>query len=107
MDASSGSTQEAGYVLIDRMWRMIEVMGGRLERLSEQHNKEAILIAPKDFLAIKEQMVFAVHRLAFLELVTKGLSEMEKSDARAYAKFIESKRELEDMDIEELRVLLR
>ena len=41
MDASSGSTQEAGYVLIDRMWRMIEVMGGRLERLSEQQQQRA------------------------------------------------------------------
>ncbi len=105
MDASSGSTQEAGYVLIDRMWRMIEVMGNRLQAC--KNGDDPIIYYANDLRAVKQQMVFAAHRLAFLELVTKGLSEMEKSDARAYAKFIESKRELEDMDIEELRVLLR
>lgn len=48
-----------------------------------------------------------MHRLAFLELVTKGLAYETMHDARAYAKFVDSKRKLEDLDVEELRALLR
>lgn len=49
----------------------------------------------------------AVHRLQWLELVVLGMSYREQSDAVGYAKFVRSKRKLEDLDIDELRILLR
>jgi hypothetical protein len=50
---------------------------------------------------------FALHRLRFLEMVVTGLTYMEQHDAQAYARFVESKRNLEDLDFEELREILR
>ena len=49
----------------------------------------------------------AVHRLAWLETVVKGLTYAEQHDAALYAKFVDKKRNLEDLDLEELRALLR
>lgn len=60
-----------------------------------------------DFDHLERTIHLAMHRLAFLELVTKGLAYETMHDARAYAKFVDSKRNLEDMDLEELRVMLR
>ena len=54
-----------------------------------------------------EAMNLALHRLRFLEMVVKGLTYQEQRDARDYAKFIQSKRKLEDMDVDELRSILR
>lgn len=61
----------------------------------------------RDIIEMRDLMILSAHRLAFLEMVTKGLNYMEMHDAQAYAKFVEKKRKLEDMDFEELRVLLR
>jgi hypothetical protein len=61
----------------------------------------------RDVIKMRDVMILAAHRLAFLEMVVKGLSFMEQHDAQAYAKFVEKKRNIEDMDIDELRVLLR
>ena len=82
--------------LIANLWETIEVMRGPAE-----------VYKNRDIIQMRDLMILAVHRLTFLELVTKGLTFMEMHDASAYAKFVDKKRKIEDMDIEELRVLLR
>ena len=110
-NASNGST-EAGLKLIANLWDEIKIATTCLDRAKTPRGR-AIAGRLKCDLAVielrnmKETMVFAAHRLAFLEMVTKGLTEMDKHDAQAYARFVEKKRNIEDMDIDELRVLLR
>jgi len=99
MDASNvsnGSTRDGGLELIADIWATIEMMKLPAERYKN-----------KDIIEMRDKLIFAVHRLTFLEMVTKGLTFMEMHDAAAYAKFVDKKRKIEDMDIDELRVLLR
>jgi len=99
MDASNvsaSSMDKEGFVLIANLWDAIEKM-----RVASQK------IGNRDISKAYDLMILAAHRLAFLEMVTKGLSYMEMHDAQAYAKFVDKKRKIEDLDIEELRVLLR
>lgn len=103
MSASKESTDQAGLVLIANLWDAIEGIKHRIDNDANGH----LRITTQQGRDLKETMVFCAHRLAFLEMVTKGLSFMEQHDAQAYAKFMEKKRKIEDMDIEELRVLLR
>lgn len=100
---SKESTDQAGLVLVANLWDAIEGMNHRIENDANGH----LRITTQQGRDLKETVVFAAHRLAFLELVVKGLSFMEQHDAQAYAKFVEKKRNIEDMDIDELRVLLR
>lgn len=83
-------------VLIANLWDAIKGMKEPAEKYKN-----------RDVIEWRDIMILAVHRLTFLELVTKGLTFMEMHDAQAYAKFVEKKRKIEDMDIDELRVLLR
>ena len=95
MDASNvsnNSTRDGGAELIADIWEEQKFFSDLKFRDAER---------------IKFLFTRAAHRLAFLEMVTKGLTEMDKHDAKAYAKFVEKKRKIEDMDIDELRVLLR
>ena len=106
MDAnnvSSSSMHLEGLKLVADLWKVIEDMTHRIDSDANGH----LRITTVQGRNMKETMVYVVHRLTFLEMVTKGLAYMEMHDAKAYAKFIDSKRKLEDMDIEELRVLLR
>ena len=99
MDANSVSNSSMhleGLKLVADLWATIEMMKSPAEKYKN-----------RDIIEMRDLMILAVHRLTFLEMVTKGLAYMEMHDAKAYAKFIDSKRKLEDMDIEELRVLLR
>ena len=105
MGASSDSTRDGGQELISKAWRVIDAMSGRIDLCNKRD--DPIVYYANDLGAIKETLVFCAHRLAFLEMVTKGLTYMEMHDARAYAKFVKKKRKLEDLDLEELRVLLR
>ena len=85
-----------GIKLVADMWVTIEMMKAPAERYKN-----------RDIIEMRDLMILAVHRLTFLEMVTTGLTFMEMHDAQAYAKFVEKKRKIEDMDIDELRVLLR
>jgi len=99
MDASNvsnNSTRDGGAELIADIWEEQKFF-----------SQELIDLKFRDAERIKFLFTRAAHRLAFLEMVTKGLTEMDKHDAKAYAKFVEKKRKIEDMDIDELRVLLR
>ena len=97
MGASRSSTdRDGGPALIADMWQGIDKLSQIVQKLDN-----------RDVIETRNLMILAVHRLAFLEMVTKGLAYMEMHDAQAYAKFIDKKRRLEDLDIEELRVLLR
>lgn len=105
MSVSGSSTEEAGYALINRLWTEIDRMRREIE-MSTSPNK-IVGYTPAAWGDVKQTLVFAAHRLAFLEMVTKGLTEMDKHDAQAYARFVEKKRKIEDLDLDELRVLLR
>jgi len=115
MDASnvsSNSTRDGGVKLIADLWEEIELIAatkGALDNPEHMRHLSSKLrgITPPSADRARDLMIFAVHRLTFLEMVTKGLSFMEMHDAAAYAKFVEKKRKIEDMDLDELRVLLR
>lgn len=92
----SSSMHKESLALIANLWDSIK----RMRQPAEKYKN-------RDIIEMRDLMILAVHRLTFLELVTKGLTFMEMHDAQAYAKFVEKKRKIEDMDIEELRVLLR
>jgi hypothetical protein len=99
MDASNvsaSSMHKEGLKLVADLWATIEMMKQPAERYKN-----------RDIIEMRDLMILAVHRLTFLEMVTSGLTFMEMHDAQAYAKFVEKKRKIEDMDIDELRVLLR
>jgi hypothetical protein len=85
-----------GIALLGNLWAAIERMHVASQKIGNRDISEAY-----------DLMILAAHRLAFLEMVTKGLSYMEMHDAQAYAKFVDKKRKIEDLDIDELRVLLR
>ena len=110
-NVSNGST-EAGLKLIADLWDHIKWCQASLER-RESPTGRAIAgrmkcdLSVNEVRNIKEALVFAAHRLAFLELAVKGLRYIECEDAADYSKFVDSKRKIEDMDIEELRTLLR
>ena len=70
-------------------------------------SQELIDMKFNDVQRIKFLFTRCAYRLTFLELVTKGLTQMEMHDAQAYAKFVGLKRKLEDMDVEELRGMMR
>lgn len=95
-NVSQTSMHKEGLELIANLWDKIKVMREPAERYNN-----------RDVIEMRDLMILAVHRLAFLELVTKGMTFMEMHDAQAYAKFVEKKRKIEDLDIDELRVLLR
>jgi hypothetical protein len=95
-NVSTSSMHKEGLKLVADMWAGIDKLKTIVKKLDN-----------RDIIQTSDLMILAVHRLAFLELVTKGLTFMEMHDAQAYSKFVESKRKIEDMDIEELRVLLR
>ncbi len=111
---SSSSMHKEGLKLIADLWEEIHRITNTKAALD---NPEALRHLTANLRSIRSMqpsadkahdlMVLAAHRLAFLEMVTKGLSFMEQHDAQAYAKFIDKKRKIEDMDIDELRVLLR
>lgn len=93
---SSSSMHTEGLKLVADVWEE-----------SEYFQQDLIDLKFRDVKRIRELFTRVGHRLAFLELVTKGLAYETMHDARAYAKFVDSKRNLEDMDLEELRVMLR
>lgn len=94
-DVLTSSTHIEGLQLIANLWDEIKLL-----------RKPAVEYGNRDIIQARDLMILAVHRLTFLELVTTGLTYMEMHDAQAYAKFVEKKRKLEDMDIDELRVML-
>lgn len=96
MDASKHSTRDGGLALLAEIWTTIEIM----RRPAEQYKN-------RDIIELRDMLIHAAHRLGFLEMVTKGLSFREMHDAAGYAKFVDSKRKLEDMDVDELREILR
>lgn len=113
MSALGSSTdRDGGKELIDRAWRVIKIVGSSIERRNSPtgraipHLVKADL-SYKELEEFRDVLVFCAHRLAFLEMVTIGMKYQEMHDAQAYAKFVEKKRNIEDMDIDELRVLLR
>ena len=95
-NVSESSMHKEGLKLISDLWDELEFF--RQDMIDLRHG---------DAVRVRDVLILAVHRLTFLELVTKGLTYMEMHDAQAYAKFVHSKRKIEDLDIEELRVLLR
>lgn len=95
-NVSKTSMHKEGLKLVADLWDEIEYFKQDLIDLKHQ-----------DVTRVRDVLILSAHRLAFLEMVTKGLNYMEMHDAQAYAKFVEKKRKLEDMDFEELRVLLR
>ncbi len=112
MAVSRNSTSDEELDLLKKLWEAIKFAGSNLETQKSPTNRPIpgrmkCDLSYKELADIKEVMVLAAHRLAFLEMVVKGLSYMEQHDAQAYAKFIEQKRNLEDLDLNELRVLMR
>jgi hypothetical protein len=98
MDGKNASSLsiKGGLELIEHLWKEIEF-----------YNQDLVDHKFADLVRVRDLLIVSVHRLAFLEMVVKGLSHMEQHDAQAYAKFVDSKRKIEDLDIEEFRVLLR
>lgn len=117
MDALNSSTRDGGLELINKLWIQIKYLQGSLDRRNSRnwHNDTGKPVAGrlkcdlsvKEVADAKSLMIYAAHRLTFLEMVTKGLSYKQMHDAQAYARFVDSKRELEDMDMNDLRELLR
>ena len=106
MDASnvSNGSTVAGLKLIADLWEAI----GNRTNFNKAIKKEPYSSYMKPSAQTDHDlMILAVHRLQFLEMVVKGLNYMECKDAADYSKFIDSKRKLEDMDIDELRAILR
>lgn len=105
-DVLTSSTHIEGLQLIANLWDAINKNIRYKQATAKADAKYKSYIKPtrED---VHDLMILAVHRLTFLELVTTGLTYMEMHDAQAYAKFVEKKRKLEDMDIDELRVMLR
>ena len=102
-NVSSSSMALEGSKLIADLWDQITDLDRRIAK-GVSKDRGVVVV---NCTGIKDLMILAVHRLAFLEMVTKGLNYMEMHDAQAYAKFVEGKCKIEDMDIEEIRVLLR
>lgn len=98
--------QDRGKELVDLLFRVNNVVTNRLVE-SKENGWIFVEYPVKDLKAINECLRNAAHRLSFLEMVVKGLAYMEQHDAQGYAKFVEKKRSIEDMDIEELRKMLR
>lgn len=90
------SPEEKGIVLVANLWQGINCLRRVVQKLNN-----------RDIIEARNLMVLAVHRLTFLEMVVKGLTYREQHDAAAYARFVEKKRNLEDMDIDEFREILR
>lgn len=96
MGASKNSTEQAGSELIENLWEGIKSLTLPIRQMNNQN-----------IIEIRDLMTLAVHRLTWLELVVKGLTFAEQHDAAHYAKFVLKKKNLEDLDIEELKMLLR
>ena len=111
-NALDGST-EAGLKLIADLWVEIELIRETKKAMENPEGMQHLTAKYRSFLKqpsadrAYQLMVLSAHRLAFLEMVTKGLSYMEMHDAQAYAKFVDKKRQIEDLDFDGLRVLLR
>lgn len=109
-NVSASSMGKEGLRLVTDLYELIKKMQAMQTHVREKdsptgrYKAEPAMPKSEDVINL---MVLAVHRLQFLEMVVKGMRFMELHDAQAYAKFVESKRKIEDMDIEELRVLLR
>ena len=99
-NVSQSSTDAPGYALIEKAWRVIHVMNNRLQN-------DPIVYTANDLRAVIETMVFLTHRLIFLEMAVKGLRHKELHDANVYAKFVERKYDLESLEFEQLKELLR
>lgn len=61
----------------------------------------------REVIQMRDLMILAFHRLTFLEMAVKGLRYKELHDAQAYAKFVEKKHAIEDIEIDQLKELLR
>ncbi len=96
MSVSSNSTEGQGIVLIASLWERIDRLKVPIEKLNNAN-----------IIEIRDLMILAVHRLTWLETVITGLTYQTQHDASMYAKFVDKKRSIEDMDLDELRVLLR
>lgn len=105
MSVSESSTEQEGLKLVADSWEWIKALREDRDTIASK-TRMPTLNAGKIGQLI-EHLTHVVHRHEFLELVVKGLTYMEQHDAQAYAKFVQKKRKLEDMDFEELRVLLR
>lgn len=108
MAVSKDSTDEAGIVLVTRCFQEHQRLVKALEKYDRDREKWLAMDMSRQGLAhLADTVKYAAHRLAFLEMVSKGLSFQEMHDLRAYARFVDSKRKLEDLDLEELREMLR
>lgn len=107
MSVSASSMEKDGSQLVADSWTWINRTTHDIDLLKNGAKAHEPHISADNLVSLKEHMVSVVHRHEFLELVVKGLTFMEQHDAQAYAKFVQKKRKLEDMDLEELRVLLR
>ena len=105
MAVSKNSQHRGGSELIERLERVGTVITNRINAVAL--HDDPIIYYVNDLSAIRDTLRYATARLRFLEMVTMGLTHMEKRDAADYAKFVDSKRKLEDMDIEDLRRVLR
>lgn len=108
MAVSKNSTKDEGYALLNQLWEWNEKLTSYVEwKNGENRVEELDNINVENLEKMRDLYRDAANRIAFLEMVTKGLSYMEQHDAQAYAKFVDKKRKLEDLDLNELRVLLR
>ena len=90
------STEQNPLVLVKRVW--ID---------HSYFSQNMVDLKFDDIQRIKETLKLAAHRLQWLELVVKGLNYQQQHDAASYAKFVDKKHHIEDLDVEELRALLR
>ena len=107
--STSFTDRDGGLELINDLWiaiRKKQSYDSAVE-LNKKLGRRYMSHSKPDIDKMYKLLIFAVHRLTFLEMVTKGLRYQEMHDAQAYAKFVQKKRNLEDMDTEELRLLLR
>jgi hypothetical protein len=97
MDVSNNSTEVGrGIVLVGSLWTSIEKLKKPIDDLNN-----------RDIIEARDVMILAAHRLGWLETVVTGLRYQTQHDAAMYAKFVDKKRDIETMDLDELRVLLR
>jgi hypothetical protein len=101
------STEVDPIVLVTKLWEAIKSINARFTAMESKNGVGMMQDDADDLKDYKQTMIYTVHRLTWLELVVKGLSYQEQHDAAAYAKFVNGKHDIEGMEIDELRELLR
>lgn len=106
--AVSKNYTEHPIALVADLYEQSALLVTAIKRFEQDHEKwENVGMSRRGIDKLHDVVHLAAHRLAWLEAVVKGLTYQAQHDASVYARFVDEKHNIEDMDVEELRVLLR